>query len=77
MEALHFKGLRVGLVVKNNRTQKNWMITDMKAGYSSVSLSNPDLFKVRLSNGNGKNLEVEVSQLRKNYYWPEESNKIS
>jgi hypothetical protein len=64
-----FSGLRVGLMVKNKKTSKNWMITDLITSFSSVKKQIPDEFKVRLSNGSGKTLIVTVDNLNKNYTW--------
>jgi hypothetical protein len=64
-----FSGLRVGLMVKNNKTSKNWIITDFVTSFSSIAKQTPDEFKVRLANGMGKYLIVSVSDLRKNYSW--------
>ena len=64
-----FSGLRVGLMVKNKKTSKNWMITDLSTSFSSVKKQIPDEFKVRLSNGSGKTLIVTVDNLNKNYTW--------
>lgn len=63
-----FAGLTVGLMVKNNKTSKNWMITDLVTSYSSVKKQLPDQHKVRLSNG-AKHLLISVENLNKNYKW--------
>jgi hypothetical protein len=64
-----FTGLKVGLMVKNNKTSKNWMITELITSYSSVSKQSPDEYKVRLSNGMGKYSIVSIDSLKKNYSW--------
>jgi hypothetical protein len=64
-----FSGLRVGLMVKNNKTSKNWIITDFVTSFSSIAKQSPDEYKVRLANGMGKYLIVSVDDLRKNYAW--------
>ena len=64
-----FTGLKVGLMVKNNKTSKNWMITELITSYSSVSKQSPDEHKVRLSNGMGKYSIVSIDSLKKNYSW--------
>jgi hypothetical protein len=69
MNAKQFTGLSVGLMVKSNKTLKSWIITDFVTSYSAVNKSNPDQFKVRLSDGAGKNTIVSVDALKKNYTW--------
>jgi hypothetical protein len=64
-----FAGLRIGLMVKNNKTSKNWMITDFVTSYSSTKKQQPDEFKVRLYNGAGKHITISVESLNKNYKW--------
>jgi hypothetical protein len=56
-------------MVKNNKTSKNWIITDFVTSFSSISKQSPDEYKVRLANGMGKYLIVSVDDLRKNYTW--------
>jgi hypothetical protein len=64
-----FAGLRVGLMVKNTKTSKNWIVTDFVSSYSSVKKSEPDIFEVRISNGAGKYQKISVDSLKKNYSW--------
>jgi len=64
-----FVGLKVGLMVKNIKTSKNWMITEFVTSYSSVKKQSPDEFKVRLSNGTGRHQVISVEDLRKNFNW--------
>jgi hypothetical protein len=69
MKQQEFSGLRVGLMVSNNKTSKKWIITDFVTSFSSISKQKPDEYKVRLANGMGKFLIVSVEDLRKNYNW--------
>lgn len=69
MDQIYFEGLKIGLVVKNTKTSKNWMLTDFVISYSSVKKPSPDQHEVRLSNGMGKSIVVSVDKLRKNYTW--------
>ena len=64
-----FSDLKIGLMVKNNKTSKNWMITDFVTSFSSIKKQTPDVFKVRLSNGAGKTMLLTVDNLKKNYSW--------
>jgi hypothetical protein len=69
MKQKEFSGLRVGLMVKNIKTSKQWIITDFVTSFSSITKQAPDEYKVRLANGMGKYLIVSVEDLRKNYTW--------
>jgi|694.fasta_scaffold05898_23 hypothetical protein len=64
-----FTGLELGLMVKNKKTLKNWMVTELITSYSSIAKQSPDEFKVRLSNGMGKYVIVPIDKLNKNYEW--------
>lgn len=64
-----FSELKVGLMVKNNKTSKNWIVTDFVTSFSSIKKQSPDEFKVRLSNGMDKTILVSVDVLKKNYSW--------
>ena len=46
MKQEQFSGLRVGLMVKNNKTSKNWIITDFVTSFSSITKQSPDEYKV-------------------------------
>ena len=69
MDKIKFSGLEIGQIIKNNKTLKNWIVTEFITSYSSVKKSQPDQYKVRLSNGMGKSLVVSVDSLRKKYQW--------
>jgi hypothetical protein len=69
MDKIKFNGLQIGQVIKNNKTLKNWIVTEFITSYSSVKKSQPDQYKVRLSNGMGKFIVVPVDSLRKKYKW--------
>ena len=64
-----FDGLFVGLMVENKKTKKRWLITEFISSYSSLNKKQPDVFTVRLSNGMGKNLTIQVDELRKKFLW--------
>jgi hypothetical protein len=64
-----FAGLKIGSMVQNKKTLKKWMITEFVTSYSSVKKQLPDEYKVRLSNGLGKNIIVTVDDLKKKYDW--------
>ena len=49
MTTANFEGIKVGLMVKNIKTSKNWVVTDLITEFSSPGKSTPDVFKVRLS----------------------------
>lgn len=69
MTTQHFNGIEVGLMVRSNKTSKTWIVTDLISEYSSPKKASPDIFKVRLTNGIGKSLNLTVSSLSKNYTW--------
>jgi hypothetical protein len=56
-------------MVKNIKTTKNWVVTDLITEFSSPDKSIPDIYKVRLSNGAGKSQNITVKSLLKNYKW--------
>ena len=64
-----FSGLKIGLMVKNNKTEKNWMITEFLTTFSSLKEREPDEYKVRISNGMGKSQIITLNNLKKNYNW--------
>jgi hypothetical protein len=64
-----FEGLKIGTMVKNLKTSKNWIVTDFISSYSSVKKSEPDVFEVRISNGIGKSQKISIDSLKKNYEW--------
>ncbi len=69
MDKIKFNGLKIGQVIKNNKTSKNWTVTEFITSYSSVKKSQPDQYKVRLSNGMGKFIVVSVESLMEKYKW--------
>lgn len=56
-------------MVKNKKTNKNWLITDFVSSHSTLNKKAPDVFSVRLSNGSGKSITVDVKELKNKFSW--------
>jgi hypothetical protein len=69
----HYENLRVGSMVKNIKTSKNWMITDFNESYSNVNRKSPDKLMVRITNGI-KFQTITIEDLKKKFNWQDISS---
>jgi hypothetical protein len=69
----HYENLRVGSMVKNIKTSKNWMITDFNESYSNVNRKSPDKLMVRITNGI-KFQTITIEDLKKKFSWQDISS---